>query len=152
MKQLGYKIIAAFKLGEKMKIEEVFNLIVAAIATSITWLFGTWDIALIVLVCFMILDYITGLVRAYINKTVSSDVGLKGIARKSLILIVLIIAVLLDRLLNAGTWVFRTLVAYFYISNEGISLLENCVVLGLPVPEKLQDALLQLKEGNKKEL
>lgn len=135
-----------------MKIEEMFNLIVAAIATSITWLFGTWDIALIVLVCFMILDYITGLVRAYINKTVSSDVGLKGIARKSLILLVLIVAVLLDRLLNAGTWVFRTLVAYFYISNEGISLLENCVGLGLPVPERLQDALLQLKEGNKKEL
>ena len=96
----------------------------------------------------MILDYITGVVRAYINKTVSSDVGLKGIARKCVILIVLIVAILLDRLLNAGTWVFRTLVAYFYISNEGISLLENCV----SVPEKLQDALLQLKKGNKKEL
>lgn len=58
----------------------------------------------------------------------------------------------IDRLLNAGTWVFRTLIAYFYIANEGISLLENCVGLGLPVPQKLQDTLIQLKEGNKKEL
>lgn len=135
-----------------MKWDEIIKIITTLTGTIFTWLFGAWDTALIVLVCFMILDYITGVVRAYINKSVSSDVGLKGIARKSLIFLVLIVAVLLDRLLNAGTWVFRTLVAYFYISNEGISLLENCVGLGLPVPEKLQDALLQLKEGNKKEL
>ena len=135
-----------------MKLDELIKIIITTVGTIFTWLFGAWDTALIVLVCFMILDYMTGVVRAYINKTVSSDVGLKGIARKSVILIVLIVAVLLDRLLNAGTWVFRTLVAYFYISNEGISLLENCVGLGLPVPQRLQDSLLQLKEGNKKEL
>lgn len=57
---------------------------------------------------------------------------------------------MLDRLLNTGSWVFRTLVAYFYISNEGISLLENAVGLGVPVPDKLKDALIQLKEGEKK--
>lgn len=135
-----------------MRWDEVIKIIITTMGTILTWLFGSWDTALIVLVCFMILDYITGVLRSYVNKTVSSDVGLKGIARKSVILIVLIVAVLLDRLLNAKTWVFRTLVAYFYISNEGISLLENCVGLGLPVPEKLKDALLQLKEGNKKEL
>jgi len=135
-----------------MRWDEVIKIIITTIGTILTWLFGSWDTALVVLVCFMILDYITGVLRSYVNKTVSSDVGLRGIARKSVILIVLIVAVLLDRLLNAETWVFRTLVAYFYISNEGISLLENCVGLGLPVPEKLQDALLQLKEGNKKEL
>ena len=135
-----------------MRWDEVIKIIITTMGTILTWLFGSWDTALIVLVCFMILDYITGVLRSYVNKTVSSDVGLKGIARKSVILIVLIVAVLLDRLLNAKTWVFRTLVAYFYISNEGISLLENCVRLGLPVPEKLKDALLQLKEGNKKEL
>ena len=59
-------------------------------------------------------------------------------------------AVLLDRLINTGTWVFRTLVCYFYIANESISLLENCSALGLPIPEQLKDALIQLKEGNKK--
>ena len=135
-----------------MRWDEVIKIIITTMGTALTWLFGSWDTALIVLVCFMVLDYITGVLRSYINKTVSSDVGLRGIARKSVILIVLIVAVLLDRLLNAETWVFRTLVAYFYISNEGISLLENCVGLGLPVPEKLKDALLQLREGNKKEL
>ena len=135
-----------------MKYDEIIKVCVATVGTTFTWLFGAWDIALTVLVCFMILDYITGVIRAFIKKEVSSNVGLIGIARKSLILVVLIVGVLLDRLLNEGTWVFRTLIAYFYIANEGISLLENCVGLGLPVPQKLQDTLIQLKEGNKKEL
>lgn len=135
-----------------MKYDEIIKVFVATIGTIFTWLFGAWDIVLTVLVCFMILDYITGVLRAFVKKEVSSNVGLIGIARKSLILVVLIVGVLLDRLLNEGTWVFRTLIAYFYIANEGISLLENCGGLGLPVPQKLQDTLIQLKEGNKKEL
>ena len=67
-----------------------------------------------------------------------------------MILTVLIVAVMLDRLLNNGTWVFRTVICYFYIANEGISLLENGAALGLPIPEKLKDALIQLREGKKK--
>ena len=126
--------------------------VVAIVGTALTWLFGAWDTALMVLVCFMALDYCTGVIRAFINKEVSSDIGLKGIARKAVILIVLIVAVLLDRLLNTCTWVFRTIVCYFYIANEGISLLENCSGLGLPVPESIQNALIQLKDGEKKEL
>lgn len=122
------------------------------LGTTITWLFGTWDTAIMVLVTFMVLDYLTGIVRAYINKEVSSAVGLKGIAKKVVIFVVLIVAVLLDRLLNTGMWVFRTLICYFYIANEGISLLENCAGLGLPIPDKLKDALAQLKEGEKKEI
>ena len=58
----------------------------------------------------------------------------------------------LDRLMNTGTWIFRTLVCYFYIANEGISLLENCAALGLKVPDKLKEALGQLKDGEKKEI
>lgn len=130
--------------------EHTIKYVTAGVGTAITWLFGAWDTALTVLVCFMILDYLTGVLRAFINKQVSSNVGLVGIARKSLILVVLIVGVLLDRLLNSETWVFRTLIAYFYIANEGISLLENCVGLGLPVPQSLQDTLIQLKEGNRK--
>lgn len=132
--------------------QNILKTIIASVGTGFTWLFGAWDIALIVLIAFMVLDYATGLIKAYVNKEVSSDVGLKGIARKSLILIVLIVAVMLDRLLNTGTWVFRTLVCYFYIANEGISLLENCAQMGLSIPDKLKDALIQLKEGNKKEI
>lgn len=127
-----------------------FKFTVVGVGTGLTWLFGAWDTAILVLIVFMVMDYATGLLRAWINKEVSSDVGLKGIARKAVIFVVLIVAVLLDRLLNTGSWVFRTLICYFYIANEGISLLENCASLGLPIPDKLKDALAQLKDGEKK--
>ena len=129
-----------------------FKTLVAVIATGFTWLFGAWDTPLGILVLFIILDYITGLVRGYINKELSSDVGLKGIARKAVIFVVLIVAVALDRLLSNGTWIFRSLICYFYIANEGLSLLENCGSLGLPIPQKILDALVQLKDGEKKEI
>lgn len=127
------------------------SLIVSTIGTGFTWLFGTWDMALAVLILCMVLDYGTGLLRAYVNKEVSSDRGLRGIARKAVIFVVLILAVALDRLLNTGQWVFRTVVCFFYIANEGISLLENCAGLGLKIPDKLKDALIQLGEGQKKD-
>jgi toxin secretion/phage lysis holin len=133
------------------KLFDYIKLLVMALGTGLTWLLGVWDIPLITLVIFMILDQLTGVIRGYVNKDLSSDVGLKGIARKCVILIVLIVAVSLDRLLNTGSWMFRTMVAYFYIANEGISLLENCASLGAPIPEKLKNALIQLKEGKKKE-
>lgn len=129
-----------------------FKTLVAVIATGFTWLFGAWDTPLGILVLFIVLDYITGLVRGYINKELSSDVGLKGIARKAVIFVVLIVAVALDRLLSNGTWIFRSLICYFYIANEGLSLLENCGSLGLPIPKKMLDALIQLKDGEKKEI
>ncbi|ELC8346259.1 phage holin family protein [Clostridium perfringens] len=133
------------------KLFDYIKLLVIALGTGFTWLFGVWDIPLVVLVVFMVLDQLTGVIRGYVNKELSSDVGLKGIARKCVILIILIVAVMLDRLLNTGSWMFRTMVAYFYIANEGISLLENCASLGAPIPEKLKNALIQLKEGKKKE-
>lgn len=135
--------------------EKILNLlryIVALAGTGVTWLLGSWDMALTILVTFMVLDYATGLLRGYVNKELSSDIGLRGIARKAVIFVVLIVGVCLDRLINSGNWIFRTLVAYFYIANEGLSLIENCAALGVPVPDKILDALAQLKEGEKKEL
>ena len=129
--------------------EKVFNSIVAVIATFFTYLFGGWDIALIVLVAFMVLDYATGMMWAYIQKTLNSQIGFRGLIKKCMIFVVLIIAVLLDRMINSGTAVFRTLVCYFYIANEGISLLENVSHLGLPIPDKLKNALQQLNEVEK---
>ena len=129
-----------------------FKTFIAIIGTIFTWLFGTWDTPLEILVLFMALDYAIGVLRGYINKELSSNVGLKGIARKAVIFVVLIVAVALDRLLNMGNWLFRSLVCYFYIANEGLSLLENCASLGLPVPDKILDALVQLKDGEKKEI
>lgn len=135
-----------------MEKENLLKTIVATLGTGFTWLYGAWDNALMILVVFIVLDWLTGVLRAYINKEISSSVGAKGIAKKAVIFVVLIVAVMLDRLLNNGTWVFRTLVSYFYIANEGISLLENCVGLGLPIPNVLKDALLQLKDGEKKDI
>lgn len=132
------------------KIFDYLKILVMAIGTGFTWLFGAWDTPLAILIVLMVLDYITGITRGYLNKELSSNVGLKGIARKAMIFIVLIVAVMLDRLLNTGTWMFRTLTCYFYIANEGISLLENGAALGAPIPDKLKDALIQLREGKKK--
>ena len=134
------------------KVLEGSKVFIALLGTSLTWLLGAWDTAIIVLVAFMAIDYITGVIKGIYTDKLSSNVGLKGIARKFLIVVVLIVAVLLDRLLNTGTWVFRTLACYFYIANEGISILENAVAMGLPVPVQLKNALIQLqKKEDKKE-
>lgn len=124
--------------------------VVVALGYLFTWLFGAWDTPLVALIVFMILDYMTGLAKGYVNKDLSSNIGLKGIARKGVIFSILIVAVMLDRILNTGSWVFRSLVCYFYIANEGISILENASELGAPVPQKLKNALIQLRE-NKEE-
>ena len=122
------------------------KIFVAVLGALFTWLFGAWDTPLIVLIIFMVIDYLTGLTKGYVNKDLSSNIGLKGIARKGVIFAILIVAVMLDRLLNTGNWVFRSLVCYFYIANEGISIMENASELGAPVPAKLKNALIQLRE------
>ena len=132
-----------------MKImEKHFNGIVAILATFFTYLFGSWDLALQVLIVFMILDYGTGVLYAYLTDQSNSEVGFKGLVKKCMILVVLIIGVMLDRIVGNGTWVFRTLVAYFYIANEGISLLENVGNIGIPIPNKIRNALEQLNKDN----
>ncbi len=126
--------------------KQIFNLVVAMVGSMATYLLGGWDTCLIVLVWFMALDYVTGVIGGIVQKKLNSTVGFVGILRKATIIIVLIVAVLLDRLLNGGTWVFRTLVCYFYIANEAISLLENATKIGIPIPEKLVSVLDQLKK------
>ncbi len=131
------------------KMEKIFNSLVALIATFFTYLFGGWDLALKILITFMILDYITGVIYAYVIKTLNSEIGFKGLIKKCMILAVLVVGVALDRMLgNDGTWVFRTLVCYFYITNEGISLLENISNLGVPIPNKMRQALEQLNKDD----
>ena len=129
-------------------IEKCFNGIVAVLATFFTYLFGSWDLALQVLIVFMILDYVTGVLYAFISNRLNSEVGFKGLVKKLMILVVLIIGVMLDRILGTGYWVFRTLVCYFYIANEGISLLENVANIGIPIPNKIRNALEQLNKDD----
>lgn len=123
----------------------------AVAGTILTFLFGKWEIGLQILVVCMVLDYILGLMCGTKNKNLSSDIGFKGLKKKFTIIVILILAVLLDRLIGQG-WVFRTLVIYFYVAMEGLSILENATVLGVPFPEKLKDLLVQLRDGNKKDI
>ncbi len=125
---------------------EKISTVIGVIGTGLTWVLGTWDIAIIVLVMFMSLDYILGLLKGKVNNNLNSKTGFKGVAKKSAILVVLIVAVCLDRLIGNGTWVFRTLVCYFYIANEGLSILENCSQIGIKVPVQIQNALEQLRD------
>ena len=128
---------------------EKVNTILAVFGTLFSWLFGAWDLSLMILVTTMALDYVTGTTRGYVNKQLSSEYGFRGLAKKLTIFYVLILAVLIDRLIGNG-WIFRTLVCFWYTGNEGASVLENAAAIGLPIPRQLVDALDQLREGNKK--
>lgn len=102
---------------------------------------GGSDGLLYALVAFVVVDYVTGVMCAINDKTLSSAVGFKGICRKVLIFLLVGIAQILDvNIIGTGS-VLRTAVIFFYISNEGVSLLENAAHLGLPVPEKIKDVL-----------
>ena len=119
---------------------------VAAIGGWLGYFLGGMDGLMIALIVFMVLDYITGLMCAVIDKKLSSAVGFKGICRKVLIFLLVGIANIVDvQVIGTGS-VLRTAVIFFYLSNEGVSLLENAAHLGLPVPEKMKDILAQLHD------
>ena len=112
---------------------------------------GGCDGLLIALVMFVVMDYISGVMCAIADKTLSSEVGFKGICRKVLIFVLVGIAHILDvQVIGTGS-VLRTAIIFFYISNEGISLLENAGYLGLPIPEKIKTVLEQLHDRAERE-
>lgn len=112
------------------------------------WFLGGFDDLLYILLIFMAVDYLTGVLCAISERKLSSEIGFKGIMRKVLILILGGIAHALDVYLLKNGSAIRTTTMFFYVSNEGISLLENVARLGLPVPEKLKDVLKQLHGKN----
>ncbi len=112
---------------------------------------GGWDGFLYALVAFVVIDYITGVMCAIVDHTLSSEVGFKGICRKVLIFLLVGIANILDMQVIGTGSVLRTAVIFFYISNEGVSLLENAGHLGLPIPKKLKDILEQLHDRTEDE-
>lgn len=127
------------------------QLIFTVVGGWLGYFLGGCDGLLIALVVFVAADYITGVMCAVGDKELSSEVGFYGICRKVLIFILVGIANILDvQVIGTGS-VLRTAVIFFYISNEGVSLLENAGHLGLPIPEKLKGILEQLHDRSDKE-
>ena len=126
------------------------QLIYAAIGGWLGYFLGGCDGLLVALVVFAAVDYITGVMCAVADKKLSSEVGFKGICRKVLIFLLVGIANILDvQVIGTGS-VLRTAVIFFYISNEGVSLLENAAHLGLPIPEQMKAVLEQLHDRAEK--
>ena len=118
----------------------------AGIGGGLGYFLGGCDGLFYALLAFVAVDYITGVMCAIADKSLSSEVGFKGICRKVLIFILVGIANILDvQVIGTGS-VLRTAIIFFYISNEGVSLLENAGHLGLPIPEKLKVVLEQLHD------
>jgi len=124
---------------------------ITAIGGWLGYVLGGMDGLLIALVVFITIDYITGIMCAIIDKKLSSEVGFKGIFKKVLILMLVGIANVIDvHVVGTGS-ALRGATVCFYLSNEGLSILENTVHLGLPVPEKLKEVLSQLHNRDEKE-
>ena len=127
------------------------QLIFAAVGGWLGWFLGGCDGLLYALVLFVVVDYITGVMCAAADHKLSSEVGFKGICRKVLIFLLVGIGHVLDAQIIGSGSVLRTAVIFFYLSNEGVSLLENAGHLGLPIPEKLKIVLEQLHDRAEKE-
>ncbi|WP_373181199.1 phage holin family protein [Clostridium butyricum] len=130
---------------------ETIQMIFAAIGGYIGWFLGGVDGFMYALIAFVIIDYLTGLMVAVLEKKLSSEVGFRGIFKKVLIFVFVGIGNIVDVHLIKNGSAIRTATIFFYISNEGISIIENSAKIGLPVPKKLQDILAQLNKEEKNE-
>ena len=141
-------------LKEGFTMKEFWNtiqLIFTATGGWLGWFLGGCDGLLYALIAFVVIDYITGVMCAVIDHRLSSEVGFKGIFKKVLIFLLVGVANILDVQVIETGCVLRTAVIFFYISNEGVSLLENAAYLGLPVPEKIKTVLEQLHSRSESE-
>lgn len=125
----------------------VFNFITSTVLTTVLYFLGGWDMALKTLLIIIALDYLTGVCDAIANKEINSKIGAKGIIKKVGYLIIVAVSVQLDQIVG-DTGAIRNLVIYFFVANEGISILENWGSMGLPLPEKVMEVLEQLKKEN----
>lgn len=127
------------------------QVVFAGIGGWLGWFLGGCDGLLYALLAFVVIDYITGIMCAVVDKKLSSEVGFKGIFKKVLIFALVGIGHILDTRVIGNGSVMRTAVIFFYLSNEGVSLLENAAYLGLPIPQKLKSVLEQLHGRSEKE-
>ncbi len=127
----------------------VVQVVFAAVGGGIGWFFGELDGFFYALLAFVVIDYLTGVMCAIADRSLSSEVGFRGIFRKVLIFVMVGAGHILDAQVIGSGDALRTAVIFFYISKEGVSLLENAAHIGLPVPEKLKDVLAQLHDREK---
>ena len=119
--------------------------IASVILTTFVYLVGGFDIAIQSLLIVMVVDYLTGIASAIYNKELSSKIGFKGIIKKFSYLLVVALSVVIDNL-TGQSGLIRTLVIYFFVANDGLSIIENMAEMGVKLPEKLIDALEQIKK------
>lgn len=127
------------------------QIIFTVIGGYLGYFLGGVDGFLYALIAFVVIDYLTGLMAAIVEKKLSSEVGFKGIFKKVLIFLLVAVGNIVDQNLIGNGSVIRTAVIFFYLSNEGISIIENSSRIGLPIPEQLKNVLEQLKDKGGKE-
>ena len=125
--------------------KEIFNTVTAFIGTGLIYLLGGIDVAMACLLIAIVLDYISGLIKAYECKVLSSKIGMIGILKKVGVLIVVMLSVIIDRV-TGETGAIRTLVIYYFVANEGLSIVENLAEAGIPIPKTIKKALKALKK------
>ena len=128
---------------------------IAAVGGAIAGIFGEWSALMTILAAVMVLDYVSGVLVAIVGKSLKTEgghldskVGFKGLAKKAFIICIVLLATLLDKSIGADAMVFQTATVCYYIANEGISVVENAGLMGLPVPNVIKKALEQMKEKN----
>ena len=125
--------------------DNIFKNILAWVCTILSFLFGDMEGLMVALIALIILDYISGVIAAAVEKRLSSEVGAKGIAKKIFMLLIVALANIVDTSVIGDGHVLKTVTVVFYICNECISLIENAGRIGVPVPKKLLDVLEQLR-------
>ncbi len=123
--------------------------VISVIATTLIYFLGGWDIALQSLIVVIILDYLTGIAKSYVSKKLNSNKGLKGIVKKLSMLCIVAVAVIIDRIIG-HTGMIRTLIIYYLVANEGLSIIENLGEMDIIVPNFIKDKLEQIRDNNSK--
>lgn len=129
---------------------DVLRIAAAGIGGIATYIWGPWDALIIALVAMVVIDYITGVIKAAVQGKLSSAVGFRGLLKKVAIFLLVAVGVMVDRVIPATNEAVRSAVIFFYIANEGLSILENAGELGLPLPAALKKSLEKMRDKEEK--
>lgn len=130
--------------------QQLIKSVVSVSITTLVYLLGDWDIALQSLIIVIILDYLTGISKSYVSKKLNSTRGIKGIVKKLSMLCMVAVAVIIDKIVG-NTGIVRTLIIYYLVANEGLSIIENLGEMDIIVPNFLKEKLEQLKDKTTKD-